>query len=261
MADLLLFTFAAPLASFGTIAPGERRGTAARPGHAGLVGLIAAALGLLRDDARQRPLAQDLAFAVRIDRTGGLLTDYHTAQTAAARKGRRFATRRDVLEVADLGTILSQREYRTDCAFTVATLTRAGKPFSLAAIGDALERPHFMLTAGRRACPLALPLAPRLLQAGTLPEALATYDAAENSEGGGARAGLRESLGLLADAPRVGFDIAFDPLFSECGLLDAAASRTEVRRDDPIDRDRWQFGQRAEGVLRVAAASHTGASP
>jgi CRISPR system Cascade subunit CasD len=249
---LLLFTFAAPLASFGDIAPGERRVSASRPGRSGLIGLIAAALGLKRDDPRQRPLAQNLAFAVRVDRSGGVLMDYHTTQTAPARKGRRFSTRRDELQSPDLGTILSQREYRTDSAFTIAVLAQESSPFTLAQIAAALSRPHFILTAGRRACPLGLPPAARVIHAKTLLEALASYDAVETGTGQGARRDVRNRMGMFPRSGATTCDIAFEPVFAKQGLVASNSMRIETRRDDPADRIRWQFAPRPEHVIRVA---------
>jgi CRISPR system Cascade subunit CasD len=249
---LLLFTFAAPLASFGDIAPGERRVSASRPGRSGLIGLIAAALGLKRDDPRQRPLAQCLAFAVRVDRSGGVMMDYHTTLTAPARKGRRFATRRDELQSHDLGTILSQREYRTDSAFTIAVVAQESSPFTLDQIAAVLSKPRFILTAGRRACPLGLPPAARVIHANTLAEAFAAYDAAEIGSGEGARSDVRISMGMLPRDGVTSCDIAFEPVFAKQGLVASNSVRIEARRDDPTDRIRWQFAPRPEHVIRVA---------
>jgi CRISPR system Cascade subunit CasD len=247
---LLVFTLAAPLASFGDVAPGERRVSASRPGRSGLIGLIAAALGVKRDDPRQLALAQSLAFAVRVDRSGGVMVDYHTTQTAPARKGRRFSTRRQELEVADVGTILSQREYRMDSAFTVAVLAVNSTPFTLEQIAAALAKPHFILSAGRKACPLGLPPSARVIASPTLAEAFTAYDAAEASN---ERHALRHRMGML---PRSGVsecDVAFEPVFAKHGLVVSNSMRTETRRDDPSSRIRWQFAPRPEHIIRVGA--------
>ena len=65
MARFLVFTLAAPLMSFGDVAPCERCVGFDRPSRSALSGLISAALGLRRDDSRQAALAASLAFAVR----------------------------------------------------------------------------------------------------------------------------------------------------------------------------------------------------
>jgi CRISPR system Cascade subunit CasD len=253
--DVLLFTLAAPLASFGDVAPGERRVSASRPGRSMLVGLLAAALGLRRDDPRQQAFAASLAFAVRIDRLGSVVNDYHTTQTAPAKKNRRFATRRQELEADDLGTILSQREYRMDSAFTVAVLADGAPPFTLAEIAAALRRPHFLLSAGRRACPLGLPPEPHIVVANTLAGAFAIHDRMEG-EGAedtvAARARLRLAMGLRAPRATSRSDVAVDARFAALGLVDGGAGRMETRRDEPVSRTRWQFSPRAEQIVSLA---------
>jgi CRISPR system Cascade subunit CasD len=258
--ELLLFTLAAPLASFGDVAPGERRVSASRPGRSMLIGLLAAALGLRRDDPRQEAFAASLAFAVRIDRLGSVLNDYHTTQTAPAKKNRRFATRRQELEADGLGTILSQREYRMDSAFTVAVLALGAPPFTLAEIAAALRRPQFLLSAGRRACPLGLPPEPHVVVANTLAKAFAIHDQMEEEgcEDGSpeavmARVRLRLAMGLRAPLTTMRHDVAVDERFMALGLLSGATGRTETRRDEPVSRTRWQFSPRAEQIVSLVA--------
>ena len=244
MTRFLVFTLAAPLMSFGDVAPGERRVSFDRPSRSALIGLIAAALGLWRDDSRQAGLADSFAFAVRVDASGRRLTDYHTTQTAPARKNRRFATRREELLAEDLGTILSQRAYLTDAAFTIVALDAAPGPFSLDDIAGALMSPKLPIHAGRRACPLGLPPNPFLTDAPTVPEAFAAYDARENTLE--ARACLRRLYGLAPEGPAM---VALDDAFEQHGLLGTIQiNRRETRRDVPVDRLRWQFSLRNESV-------------
>lgn len=256
MACFLVFTLAAPLMAFGDVAPGERRVGADRPGKSLLLGLVAAALGLRREDPRQNPLAAALAFAVRADSAGHALVDYHTAQTAPRRGNRRFATRREQLAVDDLGTILSQRSYLADAAFTVAALAVAPGPFGLEEIADALRRPVLPIHAGRRACPLGLPPSPLLVEADTLPAALAAYDAHESESTD--RTALRRLAGAGA-APRL---LAMDEAFQTLNLLGGMrVSRHEARRDQPVDRLRWQFAPRVELIAALREAPRSGETP
>ena len=259
MTELLIFTLAAPLASFGDIAPGERRLSATRPGHSSLVGMIAAARGLKREDRRQRPLADDLHFAVRIDRRGSSLTDYHTTQSAAAKKGRRFATRAQELDVDDPATILSQREYRTDSAFTIAVLAQTAQPFSLPQIASALRRPHFILSAGRKACPLALPPSPRIFDTDTLLAAFGEYDKAENARDNGRMTKRRADIGMINNADSVSYSLACTSAFLPLVPVNLA-QRREQRRDFPVDRSRWQFAQREECLMDISPALAVGVS-
>jgi CRISPR system Cascade subunit CasD len=114
---------AAPLASFGNIAVGERRTSLDRPSKSAVLGLVAGALGVKReDDEAHAALAHELFYAVRTENLKvrsprRLMTDYHTAQTPPHGRNRRFGTRRDeVTDKQNVGTILSYREYRIACS-------------------------------------------------------------------------------------------------------------------------------------------------
>ena len=78
MATLLL-RLAAPLQSWGADSKFETRKTNREPTKSGVIGLLAAALGLRRDDAAGLARLNGLHFAVRADREGSLLVDFHTA--------------------------------------------------------------------------------------------------------------------------------------------------------------------------------------
>src|SRR5689334_9905919 len=105
MPSFLTFTLAAPLASFGSIAVGERRASSDRPAKSAILGLVAGALGIEREDNEAHAaLAHELFYAVRTENLKvrsprRLMTDYHTAQTPPQVRNRRFATRRE--EAAD----------------------------------------------------------------------------------------------------------------------------------------------------------------
>ncbi|GLI93429.1 type I-E CRISPR-associated protein Cas5/CasD [Methylocystis echinoides] len=240
MPDLLMFQLVAPMASFGAVAVGERRETATRPGHAALTGLLGAALGLVRNDPRQASFSASLAFAIRRDRLGPLLADYHTAQTPPARKGRRFATRREEL-AGEKNTILSRRDYYTDCAFSIACLPLSDTLATLQDMAEALCRPRFALYLGRKSCPLCLPPDPLLTPAASLRDAFDAYDAHRHDR---APFGWRNAAG----------EIALDPIFCAKGLAPTALDgRREQRRDVVVDRRSWRFDLRHEIV-----AAHLG---
>ena len=90
MATLLL-RLAAPLQSWGADSKFEIRKTNREPTKSGVLGLLAAALGVRRDDDEGLQELKTLRFGVRVDQEGGLLVDFHTAnnptpqQTAKAR--------------------------------------------------------------------------------------------------------------------------------------------------------------------------------
>jgi CRISPR system Cascade subunit CasD len=237
MAELLLFQLVAPFGSFGGIAVGERRETAARPSHSALAGCLAAALGLERSDLRQANFAAGLAFAVRADHVGPLLADYHTAQTPPARKGKTWATRREEL-AGDVNTILSRRDYRSDCAFTIACLATAETVASLDDLAKALQRPQFTLYLGRKSCPLGLPPDPFPVEASTLEAAFSDYDRFREKR--------RPAFKWAGSAGEVSIDSAF----VDQGLArHDDISRVEKRRDVVVDRRGWRFDLRDEAIL------------
>ena len=80
MATLLL-RLAAPLQSWGSDSKFETRKTDREPTKSGVVGLLAAALGLRRDDTEGLARLNGLRFAVRADQEGSLLVDFHTAKS------------------------------------------------------------------------------------------------------------------------------------------------------------------------------------
>ncbi|HAP98609.1 MAG TPA: type I-E CRISPR-associated protein Cas5/CasD, partial [Rhodospirillum rubrum] len=103
--DFLVFRLVGPMAAWGDIAVGERRGTWDVPAKSAILGLLAAGLGIDRADrTAHEALDRGLGFAVRQDRPGRLLRDYHTAQAPKARKNARWSTRRDELNDDDLNT-------------------------------------------------------------------------------------------------------------------------------------------------------------
>jgi len=238
MERLLLFQLVAPLGAFGGVAVGERRETATRPAHSALAGLLGAALGLERADPRQAAFAGGLAFAVRKDWLGPLLADYHTAQTPPARKGKSWATRREEL-AGEVNTILSRRDYHTDCAFTVACRARETSLFGVDALAQALRRPVFTLYLGRKSCPLGLPPDPRIIEAATLENAFAAYDAA------------RPRPDAFRGFYKPGDEIAFDAAFASVA---AEAQAFQARRDVVVDRKLWRFDLRDEFILAGKAA-------
>ncbi len=241
MPEFLSFALYAPIASFGAPAVGERRASFERPTRSQVLGLIGACLGLDRaDDDAQAALASGYGLAIRAEAAGQLLPDYHTAQMPPARRGRRFATRAGELAAEDLATVLSRRDYRTDAWHLAAIWASAGARWPLAALAEAMRRPGFTLSLGRKSCPLGLPLAPSLVEAGD-PVAALAMRAADGPE----RA-LRASL--LRAEPRHGAIVAMDENPWSDGH---AIRRTEMRRDAPLSRRRWQFALRREIVVAV----------
>lgn len=177
MPQQLVFSVHAPLASWGEIAGAEARPSASRPTRSALLGLVAACIGIRRGDEEGLRRVDALRVAVRVDRAGLPLHDYHTTQVPASRRGVRYRTRRDELHSAprdDISTILSSRAYRMEVCVCVV-LNHESRPvdsganrvipIELAAVADAMQRPVFAPYLGRRSCPLACPLDPHIVDA------------------------------------------------------------------------------------------------
>jgi CRISPR system Cascade subunit CasD len=198
---------------------------------------VAAALGLRRyDEPAHAVLADNLRFAIRIESPGHLLVDYHTSQTAPTPQARPFATRREVLAATEVHTILSRREYRTDFIATVV-IAAVGASVSLDEIAEALQRPRFTLYLGRKSCPLALPLCPRLVEAADVIGALAAGDAAEPD----AAVQLRRETQLKSAPVYLAVDEDIAPKTGK--------RRIERRRDRVLHRGRRQFAPRTEAII------------
>jgi len=239
MADYLLFHLYGPMAAWGDTAVGEFRPSQDHPSRTAILGLVAAALGILRDQ-EERLLALDRAcrVAIRLDAPGELLRDYHTTQVPPQQRKVRHYTRREELAADKLHTILSQRDYRTDSAATCALALNPGATLTLEEIEQALRRPTLPLYLGRKSCPLALPLAPKIVQAETLADAFANHPGC-----------LTRLTELTAELRAWGDGIAppeATRLYWEADEPGMQATLTYPRRDRLRSRQRWQFETRQE---------------
>lgn len=136
-----------PLQSWGAAAVGPMRPTLDTPTASGVLGLIGAALGIERPEvARLVDLHRGLALAVRTDRAGEVMVDYHTAMDVPGDDG----------GVAE--TQITRRRYLADASFAVALVARGGHEDLLPHVARALRRPRYALALGRRACVPALPV-------------------------------------------------------------------------------------------------------
>jgi CRISPR system Cascade subunit CasD len=244
VSSFLVFRLWGPMAAWGDIAVGERRGTWSRPSRSAILGLVAAALGIERaNSAAHQRLEEGLGFAVRVDDPGRPVRDYHTAQSPSRKSGKRWATRRDELSPDnDLNTILSERTYQLEMNAVVLIWRRPDTDGpDLADIASKLTEPVFAPYLGRKSCPIGLPLQAIEIDAATPIAALTLYDAQPRPELGylnaphKARQPLRHDLWLDEDDART-FELP-------------VAERT-VRRDRVRDRARWLFADRAE--VRIA---------
>ena len=137
---VLLIRLAAPLQSWGADSKFETRRTNREPTKSGVIGLLAAAVGLRRDQTKELEALNRLHFGVRIDKEGKLLVDFHMANNPDKRTA----------------NYLTYRHYLQDAVFLVGIESEDAK--MLEDLNDALKHPFFPLCLGRRSCPPTLPL-------------------------------------------------------------------------------------------------------
>jgi CRISPR system Cascade subunit CasD len=270
--EYLLFRLYGPLASWGEIAVGESRHSAVYPGKSALLGLLAAAIGIRRDEEdRQAALAAGYRFAVKVISAGHPLRDYHTTQAPDSVGKFIYRTRRDELVVGKerLGTILSSREYRCDALSLVAIKPEAGSPYTLSEIRETLLMPRFHLYLGRKSCPLAAPLNPLIRSAEGFGEALDNYPhgalfisdyllgMAMKETAKDARLADHPMLAGLSREDGYVFSYGNHPVryYWEGESGDLVSHQALTRHDQPLSRTRWQFAQRTE-YLRLGKEEH-----
>jgi CRISPR system Cascade subunit CasD len=238
--DYLVFQLYGPLASWGAPAVGEARPTSDHPGRSALIGLVAAALGIRRDDAAtQQSLSDALQFGVKQMTPGTLVRDFHTIQVPKRNRHVQYQTRKAELAFPNdrLNTIISRREYRCDGLWYVAVSLTSHSDWTLSELAEAMRRPVFTPYLGRKACPLAAPLAPRIIEAKGLSEALSSGFPAVHD-------GQVRWLGLQNNVD----------YFWEGQAGDIDVQDTRFPEDDVVSRARWQFRGRAEHHARVKEA-------
>ena len=257
MNDYLLFRLYGSMASWGEIAMGETRHTASYPSKSAIIGMIAAALGIRRDEEeKQRVLAQHYAMAVEVLTQGALLRDYHTTQAPDSVGDFWYRTRRDELLLGKKrirGAIQSSREYRTDALAVVAVKALPGAPHGLHCIKKHLKKPKFHLYLGRKSCPLAAPLHPQIVSRHNYYEAFKAYQHkqllpvhADDTEG----LSNRDVYWLQLGKQRHYYWEGETDDFSND--VDLGRMQTRTRHDQPLSRARWQFSPRQEHYLYIA---------
>ncbi|WP_200259796.1 type I-E CRISPR-associated protein Cas5/CasD [Streptomyces sp. HSG2] len=148
---VLVLRLAAPLQSWGGPSHYNRRETRPRPTKSGILGLLAAAEG--RDREATLTDLVGLRLGVRVDQPGTLLRDYHTysdyrglpllsAKTNA--KGQQTKT------TPPKYTGVTQRFYLQDAVFVAAL---RGPKTLMRSLEEAVRKPVFPLSLGRRSCP------------------------------------------------------------------------------------------------------------
>ena len=152
MATLLL-RLAAPLQAWGSSSKFNIRTTEREPTKSGVVGMIAAAMGIQRESSElPEPLIR-LKFGVRADKEGKLLKDFHMVFTEDITDKKRRSISQNKLNEH---TYLTERYYLSDAIFLVG-LESDDKQY-LENIVSAINSPVYPLFLGRRSCPPTLPV-------------------------------------------------------------------------------------------------------
>lgn len=152
----LVLRLAAPMQSWGTSSQFNRRATDDRPSKAGIVGLLACALG--RDRGADVDDLTALPMAVRVDQPGTVMVDYHTVSTfdgAPLLSSNTNAKGRQTSTGPAKRTHITRRSYLHDAVFVVVL---SGERELLTQLAAALRHPTWALFLGRRSCPPAGPL-------------------------------------------------------------------------------------------------------
>lgn len=149
------------------------------PTRSGVLGLLAACLGIARNDlATLAALGDSLRYAVRSDSrqySPRSLVDYHTVQGA----------RESYQGLKSHDTIQTWRGYQCDAAYTVALWLQADASWTLEQLAEAVRAPRYTPYLGRRSCPISRPLFDSLVEADDAVQALAQIPCATTVGKGG----------------------------------------------------------------------------
>lgn len=163
---LLVLCLEGMLQSWGTDAKWDIRDTSDMPTKSGIVGLLACAMGLERGNSEIAAMSDAMTLAVREDRAGTRLVDFHTVTgnplMNAAGKRRSLGD-----------TFISQRQYLQDASFLVfidcADDWRERMIY-------ALQHPKWCLYLGRKSCVPSRPVLIGVTEEYTdIAQALQTY--------------------------------------------------------------------------------------
>lgn len=204
--NTLLIELAGPQQSWGSSSRFATRATDLAPTKSGVIGLLAAAIGLQRTDSLTE--LNTLKFGVRLDQPGTVERDFQTARTLDGTRS----------------LPLSHRYFIADAVFLAGVESNEAE--LLERVKRGLATPHFSLFLGRRAFPPAGPIRAEIIPA-TLENALR-------------QAEWRASLHIRKAFPNreVPLEIRMD---AKEGQL-----RSETLRDEPVsfDPQRREYGWR-----------------
>lgn len=169
MNEYLILRLRGVLQSWGGHTFEDYRPSSLFPTRSGLVGLLAACLGIDRKDLKeQKALSDSFRCAVRVDETPNRfhkITDFHTIKDA-----------RKVDGTPNKNPVVSRREYLCDASFSVAVQFKDKTAFDSQEIIKFLQKPVFTPFLGRRSCPLSIPPFHSIIRAESLIKALESVE-------------------------------------------------------------------------------------
>lgn len=240
MKPYLVFRLYGPLASWGVPAVGGDRPTAVQPTRSALLGLLASGLGIERNKEDElQALQKSVQLAVKQTVPSSLMRDYHTAQVPTHSNKISHLTRKSELEVDKLNTVLSSRDYRCDGVWIVAVSLTLQATVSLKELRQALLEPAYSLYLGRKSCPLAIPVQPKMVEAKLLKDALDTEFPSLTCST------KEDNLWLNSSGWVTYFWEGDKQAFESKQII------TTHPWDEPVNRTRWQFKQRPMHQLSV----------
>ena len=232
----LLLRLAAPLQAWGTESKFDIRKTHREPSKSGVIGLLACALGIRREDSAAMFELSKLSFGVRVDQAGQQLMDYHTVKS--------YKSIKDYLAEGDpADAYQTYRYYLADAVFLAAVSSEDDA--LMHRLEAALHRPAFPLFLGRRSCPPTLPLSLGLRKL-ALEEALRKepWQASSEYQNQWKRkhAGQTLHLRMILDADEKAKNIAqmrdvpksFDPAWRQYAFRNVKEESTDLRFSDTI---------------------------
>ena len=137
-----------PLQSWGGPVAGDDRPTLDVPTKSGVVGIVAAALGIERSDvAALAELHRGLAVHVRVDARGRRGVDFHTSLEVPQADGK-----------LRKNPVVSRRSYLYDASFVALLVDRGEAGLDMEVLLEAMQYPRFLPYLGRKACVPSLPM-------------------------------------------------------------------------------------------------------
>lgn len=236
--EFLVLRLYGPLAAWGDVACGEVRPTLTFPTKSALLGLLGAALGVRRSEEETISRMRDsYGFAVSVEGRCVQIRDYHTVQS-------------------EDNSIITYRDYLCDAIYTVAIWIKDNKnvPYMLSKIEAALREPKFVPYLGRKSCVLSRPMQPKIIPASDPGEAIRSGifcgDSAKSARDGKLyvyNSVYDSSIKQYSDdlSGQLIYEGEWD-IKAKPGDTESSKNHisSEIYRDDPISRERWQFKPR-----------------